>query len=113
MPVIPDDEVDDEGDGEDFHDVDSNLETAFKAWELYEAESRDREARDSCVMDLRLPDDDSDLRPPLPNFNDERWPQDSREGTFRGTRVELKHLVDGEVDWDDVFAGLDGPGDPE
>lgn len=70
-PIIPDA---DEGGGEDFHDIDTNVQTAF---ELHEARSRGQADRDSLMLELRLPSDDEDLRPPLPDYHDERWPLDS------------------------------------
>ena len=52
-------------------------------------------------MDLRVPDDGEDLREQLPDFNDERYPQDSPAGTFRGTKVLLKQLMfSDDIDWE-------------
>lgn len=69
--------MDGDSDEEHFHDIDSNLETAFnRIPTLYETESQDKEARESCVIDLRLPVSDEDLRPSLPDCNDERWSHD-------------------------------------
>ena len=56
-------------------------------------------------MDLHLPgDEENPRREPLPDFNDERYPQDDPTGTFRGTKIKLSELVTSDdIAWEQLF----------
>ena len=42
-------------------------------------------------------------REPLPDFNDEGYPQDDPTGTFRGTKIKLSELIAADIDWEQLI----------